>query len=570
VDGTVGYEFANLVNGLFIDARNRRTFTTIYRRFTGTTGNVDDMIYEAKKLIMETALASEVTVLSHRLEEIASTDRRARDFTRSSLTDAISETIACFPVYRTYIDERGTLTSRDRDYINMAIMRAKRRNPGTNTALFDFLRSILLLEQRDPTAEQHRQRLFFTLKFQQLTGPVMAKGLEDTVCYRYLRLASVNEVGGSPEQFGVSLEEFHSANQERLHDWPFSMLAGSTHDTKRSEDVRARINVLSEMPKDWALNVLRWRRINRSKKRAISDGRLVPDANEEYLLYQTLLGTWPTEMRTQDEREQYASRIKQYMNKAVHEGKVNLSWVNDNPEYITALEGFIDRILRNGTATKPNAFLDDIQKLVPKIALFGAVNSVSQTLLKITCPGVPDTYQGTELFDLSLVDPDNRRPVDYSFRRQLLEELDGATSEGGNAVPLCDDLMRDCTDGRIKLWTTARALCFRREHAQLFQTGTYHPITAQGQHSGHVVAFTREHRRELAVVVAPRLAYTLMRGEERPPLGAVWGDTAITLPRASSQFLNVFTGEVLTSTSARTLLCSEVFGHFPVALLLAV
>jgi (1->4)-alpha-D-glucan 1-alpha-D-glucosylmutase len=195
---------------------------------------------------------------------------------------------------------------------------------------------------------------------------------------------------------------------------------------------------------------------------------------------------------------------------------------------------------------------------------------VSQTLLKITCPGVPDTYQGTELFDLSLVDPDNRRPVDYSFRRQLLEELDGATSEGGNAVPLCDDLMRDYTDGRIKLWTTARALCFRREHAQLFQTGTYHPITAQGQHSGHVVAFTREHRRELAVVVAPRLAYTLMRGEERPPLGAVWADTAITLPRASSQFLNVFTGEVLTSTSARTLLCSEVFGHFPVALLLAV
>jgi (1->4)-alpha-D-glucan 1-alpha-D-glucosylmutase len=569
VDGTVGYEFANLVNGLFIDTRNRRTFTTIYRRFTGNVATVDDMTYDAKQLIMRTALASEVTVLSHKLEEIASTDRRARDFTRSSLTEAIRETIACFPVYRTYIDERGTLTGRDRDYINVAIMRAKRRNPGTNTALFDFLRSILLLEQRDPTAEQHRLRLFFALKFQQLTGPVMAKGLEDTVCYRYNRLASVNEVGGSPDQFGVTLEEFHAANEERLREWPYSMLAGSTHDTKRSEDVRARINVLSEMPREWAANVLRWRRINRSKKRAIGDGRLVPDANEEYLLYQTLLGAWPLRMQTGEQREQFAARIKQYMNKAVHEGKVNLSWVNDNPEYIIALEAFIDRILRSGTGTRPNAFLEDMQKLVHKIALFGAMNSVAQTLLKLTCPGVPDTYQGTEVFDLSLVDPDNRRPVDYDMRRRIMDELDHHSSHNGKPVALCDELVRDHADGRIKLWTTHRALCFRREHPQLFQTGEYHSLTAQGEHQGHVVAFTREHRRALCVVAVPRLAYTLARGEERPPLGDLWGDTSLSLPRASSEFLNIFTGEVLTTSASRSLACREIFGHFPAALLLA-
>ena len=569
VDGTVGYEFANLVNGLFIDARNRRAFTTIYRRFTGLMSSVDDMVYEAKKLIMDTALASEVTVLSHRLEEIASIDRRARDFTRNSLTEAIGETIACFPVYRTYIDERGTLAARDRDYINMAIGRAKRRNPGTNAALFDFLRSILLLEQRDTSAEHYRRSLLFTLKFQQLTGPVMAKGMEDTVFYRYHRLASVNEVGGSPDQFGVSVEEFHAANQERLKDWPFSMLAGSTHDTKRSEDVRARIDVLSEMPREWAANALRWRRINRSKKRAIGDGRLVPDANEEYLLYQTLLGTWPMEMHTPEQREEYARRIKQYMTKAVHEAKVNLSWVNDNPEYTTTLDGFIDRILREGTAARPNTFLEELQKLLGKVAFFGAINSVAQTLLRITCPGVPDVYQGTELFDLSLVDPDNRRPVDYAERRRIVDELE-RRSGAHETIALCDELASSPLDGRIKLWTALRALCYRREHAQLFQTGNYHPISAQGEYQSHVIAFTREHQRQLAVVAVPRLAFTLAGGEEKALLGELWKDSVLCMPRASSQFLNVFTGEILTTSSSRTLLCREVFGHFPVALLSAV
>jgi (1->4)-alpha-D-glucan 1-alpha-D-glucosylmutase len=567
VDGTVGYEFTNVVNGLFVDSRNRRAFNVIYRRFTGIIANVDDMVYEAKKLIMDTALASEVTVLSHILEEVAGTDRRARDFTRSSLADTIEETIACFPVYRSYIDERGAISDSDREYINDAIHRAKRRNPSTNAALFDFLRSILLLEERDANAEHHRRRLHFTLKFQQLTGPVMAKGLEDTVCYRYNRLASVNEVGGSPELFGTDVEEFHAGNHERLRDWPYSMLASSTHDTKRSEDVRARIDVLSEMPREWAATAMRWKRINRGKKRTLPDTRIVPDASEEYLLYQTLLGTWPGVSLTQPEREGYVARIKQYMNKAVHEAKVNLSWVNDDPEYISALETFIEKILAPGTNNKKNSFLQEFDALGEKIAAFGAINSLAQTLLKLTAPGVPDTYQGTEFFDLSLVDPDNRRPVDYDRRSRALEEMDQRAASHAGLTEYCAELTRNYADGRVKLWTISRALCFRRENAQLFRTGAYHALHAQGVASEHVVSFAREHNRELAIVAVPRLSYTLLKGKTGAMSGEAWGDTQLQVPRASSDFLNVLTGEVLTSNASRNIACRDLFAHFPVALL---
>ncbi|HET8666618.1 MAG TPA: malto-oligosyltrehalose synthase, partial [Terriglobales bacterium] len=349
VDGSVGYDFANLVNGIFIDQRNSRFFTGLYRRFIGGPVDVDTLIYEAKMLIMRTALSSEVTVLSHLLEEIASTDRHARDFTRPALTDAIREVIACFPVYRTYIDERGNVSDRDRQYIVEAVARAKRRNPSTTTALFDFLRDILLLNiPENVSIDLHRRRLNFTLKFQQLTGPVMAKGLEDTVFYVYNRFVSVNEVGGSPAEFGRPVEEFHRANSERAEHWRFSMLATSTHDTKRSEDVRARLNVLSEMPRPWAAQVMRWRRSNRARKRSIGDGRLVPDPNEEFQLYQTLVGVWPLQINAKGDRESFVQRIKAYMTKAVHEAKVNLSWVNQNPEYVQALEQFIERILRPG------------------------------------------------------------------------------------------------------------------------------------------------------------------------------------------------------------------------------
>src|SRR2546421_11340280 len=310
VDGTSGYEFTNLVNGILIQQKNEREFTKIYHRFINGSADVDALIYNSKKLIMHSALSSEVNVLTNLLAEISSEDRRARDFTLKTLRDAIRETIACFPVYRTYIDERGEYTERDQGFIQKAIARAKRLNSGTAEAVFDFLQDTLLLHDSRKTEDesQYRRKLYFALKFQQLTGPVMAKGLEDTVCYVYNRFVSLNEVGGSPKYFGISVQDFHEANAKRAGRWPSSMLATSTHDTKRSEDARARLDVLSEMPKLWSAFVMRARRLNRNKKITISDGRVVPDGNEEYLLYQTLVGIWPWTKETK-ERTELVNRV---------------------------------------------------------------------------------------------------------------------------------------------------------------------------------------------------------------------------------------------------------------------
>jgi (1->4)-alpha-D-glucan 1-alpha-D-glucosylmutase len=569
VDGTSGYDFAHAVNGIFVDRRNVRSFTNLYRRFIDGGVDPDQLVYESKKLIMNSALASEVTVLSHRLDEISSKDRRARDFTRKALADAIRETIACFPVYRTYIDERGDLTDRDRGYIVEAIVRAKRRNPSTPAAVYDFLRDILLLKTPDPNnhrTDAYRDRLYFTLKFQQLTGPVMAKGMEDTVCYVYNRLVSLNEVGGSPKQFGISVDDFHHENLQRAENWPNSMLATSTHDTKRSEDVRARLNILSEMPREWSAEVMRWRRMNRARKRVLGDGRSVPDHNEEYLLYQTLVGTWPWSGAGADEHQSYVRRMQAYMNKAVHEAKVNLSWINPNPEYSAALEEFIARILQHHAHGRPNVFLQSMEQFASRIALYGAMNSLSQTVLKITSPGVPDIYQGNELWDFSLVDPDNRRPVDFETRKRLLSGLKSV----GSAEPLrlCQELLSEYPDGRIKLWTTMRALCFRRNHPDLFRRGTYVPLYASGERQEHMVAFSRSRDSEVAIVAVPRLIYRLCGGELRPPLGDLWGNTELLAPPGAGKRLeNIFTGEIHEVSARHTLSCRELFGRFPVALL---
>lgn len=568
VDGTVGYEFGNLLNNVFINSRARRFFTNFYHRFIGGAVDVSTLIYESKKRIMLSSLSSEVAVLTHILEDISSTDRRARDFTRSLLRNAIRETIACFPVYRTYIDVRGTISESDRGYIQEAIARAKRRNQNANLAVYDFLRGVLLLEGTNTNGggEQYRKRLLFTLKFQQLTGPVMAKGLEDTACYVYNRFISVNEVGGSPAEFGIGLEEFHHGNLERARDWPYSMLGTSTHDSKRSEDVRARLNVLSEMPKQWSEQVIRWRRANRSKKRTLADGRIVPDANEEYFLYQTLVGTWPFKFENEAEREQFTQRIKEYMIKAVHEAKVNLSWISQDQEYVDNLTQFIDRVLRPGTPKRPNAFLEQFENFVKPVSFFGAINSLAQVLIKITAPGVPDIYRGCELWDFSLVDPDNRRPVDYDLRRRLLQELAPAESDGQGVAAT---LLNEVSNGVAKLWTTMRALHFRRQHPELFKVGSdYLPLFAEGSAHEHVIAFARRRENQMAITVAPRFSSTLMKGEMRAPLGEeTWADATIALPPDSpTQFRNIMTGEGVRAENGR-LLCREVFANFPVALL---
>lgn len=570
VDGTVGYDFANLVNGILIDYRNERLFTNLYHRVIGGAVRVDKLIYQSKKLIMQRALASEVNVLTHMLNQISNRDRRARDFTRGVLREAIRETIACFAVYRTYIDEQGNVNERDRYYIQQAIELAKRRNPLLASAVFDFLQRILLFQGKEDgaTIYGYRAQLYFTLKFQQLTGPVMAKGLEDTACYVYTRFIAVNEVGGSPANFGIPLPEFHRANRLRAERWSHSMLSTSTHDTKRSEDVRARLDVLSEMPRNWAALVMKWRRINRNRKPKLGDGRSVPDDNEEYLLYQTLVGAWPLRMTGDAERAEFICRIEQYMEKAVHEAKVNVSWLNSNPHYVAGMNDFLEKILSPSYRGKTNLFWDSLQKFLPAVSYFGAINSLTQTLLKLTCPGVPDVYQGQEMWDFSLVDPDNRRPVDFSLRSSALQEL-AARGRSDHLASLCQELLREYRDGRIKLWVTRCALNFRRDHKEFFQRGTYVPLPVNHGKEDHVVAFARVHDEEAIIVAAPRLSYTLMKGREEPPIGSVWGDSALSLPPEATgkRLSNIFTGEILSP--GQSLLCREAFATFPLVLLTA-
>jgi (1->4)-alpha-D-glucan 1-alpha-D-glucosylmutase len=569
VDGTVGYEFGNLVNGLWIDSRQEKNFTKIYERFIRAQVDVPTLIYRSKMQVMHTALASEVGVLSHMLDEISSNDRHARDFTRKVLRDTVRETIAWFPVYRTYIDERGEITDRDRKHIEEAISRAKRSSENISPRVFDFLQDILLLRGRDdlPLVYGYRKQLYFTLKFQQLTGPVMAKGLEDTACYVYNRLISVNEVGGSPGEFGNSIDEFHAGNLERRRAWPHSMLTTSTHDTKRSEDVRARINVLTEMPRQWSAQVMRWRRANNVKRTQLADGRIVPDANEEYLLYQTLVGSWPLEMNSDEQRKDYRKRIQQYMTKAVHEAKVNLSWVNQDPAYVEALHRFIAGILKPTSRGRTNRFLEGFEEFIPKIEYFGALNSLAQLLLKITAPGMPDIYQGQELWDLSLVDPDNRRKVDFELRQRYLRKLEESNSY--DTVGLREflaRLAREWRDGRLKMWTTMRALCFRKERQHLFQNGSYVPLFADEGGGDYVVAFARVHEKDVAITAVPRLAFTMTSGEKWP-LGEAWKNARISLPEElQRRFANVLTGENV-SVEGGALNCASVFATLPIALL---
>ncbi len=575
VDGASGYDFTNMVNGIFVQRNNERDFTRIYQRFIDATPDIDSLVYGSKKLIMHSAMSSEVHGLTNLLAEISSEDRHARDFTLKTLRDAIRETIACFPVYRTYIDERGEYTDRDQGYIQKAIARAKRLNASTAEAVFDFLRDTLLLRNSNAPEEeaQYRRKLYFALRFQQLTGPVMAKGLEDTVFYVYNRFVSLNEVGGSPKYFGIRLQDFHSESQRRAARWPNSMLATSTHDTKRSEDVRARLNVLSEMAQLWSAFVRRARRTNRARLRTLSDGRVVPDPNEAYLLYQTLVGVWPWDISDPAQREELIPRIQAYMTKALHEAKVNLSWINQNPEYVQAMQGFVADIL--GPGKRGNAFVNQMQSFMQPVTFFGAINSLAQTVLKLTSPGSPDIYQGGDLWDFSLVDPDNRRPVDFDLREKLLRGLTAAGN--GELRSQSQELLQDYVDGRVKLWTIMRVLRFRREHPELFRRTDYIALETE-EKTEHVCAFARRplpetpgNTRSMLVAVVPRFAYTLMKAKIQAPLGEAWGNTEVVLPADSPNFFcNVLTGEVLKRRENGALSCREIFASFPVAVLAAI
>lgn len=568
VYGTTGYDFANQVNGIFVEGANAKLFDTIYTRFMQHRVDFHDALYQKKKLVMQVALSSEINTLGHYLNRISEQNRHTRDFTLNSLIKSLIEVIACFPVYRTYIADYE-VTERDRQYIEAAVKGARRLNPAVSASVFDFIRDVLLLRFPDNLPEEQRSaRLDFVKRFQQLSGPVMAKGVEDTTFYIYNRLVSLNEVGGSPERFGISLEAFHGQNIDRCKTRPLAILATSTHDTKRSEDVRARINVLSEIPELWREGLMRWSRQNRRIKLVV-DGRARPSRNEEYLLYQTLVGTWPFCHPGTAEFGEFRERIKAYMLKAMREAKVHTSWINPDSHHEDAALYFIDMILKD---SPENGFLPDFNAFQQLTAACGVFNSLSQLLLKITSPGIPDIYQGNELWDFSLVDPDNRRPVDFSTRMALLEQLERLTEEQGLART-AEELTRRRRDGQIKLYLTWKALTFRREQRELFEQGRYLPLEVTGPHREHVCAFERSTNDRAVLVVVPRFCSRLIEHPNGLPLGPeVWQDTGILQPfdTSCSAYRNLLTGELLRlelQEGRPTLLLHKVLALFPVALL---
>ncbi|MGD8910404.1 MAG: malto-oligosyltrehalose synthase, partial [Chromatiales bacterium] len=570
VHGTTGYDFSNLVNGLFVDAGAEDEMGLIYHAFTGASAPLEEQIYNCKKLIMHSALASELNVLAQQLNRIAKLDRNTRDFTLNSLRDALSEVVARFPVYRTYVSPGGA-SEEDRRYVDWAVSVARKHSRAADPSVFGFLREVLLTDIAEGKSDDYRRQVnAFAMKFQQYTSPVMAKGLEDTAFYRYNRLIALNEVGGEPERFGVSVNAFHHLNLERNHHWPHAMLATTTHDSKRSEDVRTRIDVLTELPGKWRQRVQRWARLNRSKKRLVDD-RPAPSANDEYLLYQTLIGAWPLELLNESDVDEasltvFRERIQAYLLKALREAKVDTSWINPDNDYESAVSNFIASLLGSG---EENAFLTDLLDFLPPICRAGLCNSLAQTLLKLTAPGMPDIYQGNEVWDFSLVDPDNRRPVDYSRRRALLKALQTACEDSDALTSFTRHLTDNLEDGRAKLYLTWRCLALRRQHRALFEQGDYLPLEVSGRHAEHLCAFARRKGTQLAVTVAPRLVFRLAGGAL--PLGvALWGDTRIELPLAS--WHNWLTGETLRGESveeAWSLSAGDLLRHFPVALLCA-
>jgi (1->4)-alpha-D-glucan 1-alpha-D-glucosylmutase len=521
VQGTTGYDFANDVVQLLVDSSPEAAVTKTFHRFIGHSVPFGHLLYAKKLLVMKFALANDVDVLGNMLDRLSERNRWYRDFTLEALSRTVRETIACFPVYRTYVEPGQPVNEEDRQIVERAIAAAKRRNPAMEESIFNFLRDVLLLRSpQDVDAAGRAAHAHFVLKFQQTTGPVMAKGLEDTVFYIYNRLAALNEVGGEPQQFGQSVEAFHERNLARQRDWPATLLATSTHDTKRSEDVRARMVAISEIPELWRRSLQRWGTANRRWKRMMNDLK-APDANEEYLLYQTLLGTWPIQANGEPEpvpAPEYIERIQAYMAKALKEAKINTSWIQPNEQWDAAMHDFVAGIL---DSSPRNKFLSLFLPAAKEIARLGAINSLTQTLLKLTSPGVADIYQGTEVWDYSLVDPDNRRPVDYKVHQQMLEGLSSVTP---------DELMKAWPDGRIKMFLIQRALRLRREHPDLFQSGEYSTVQATGTFAECCVSFARQLADKWILVIVPRLSSRI----GFPPIGELWKDTAIELPEALS------------------------------------
>jgi (1->4)-alpha-D-glucan 1-alpha-D-glucosylmutase len=562
IHGTTGYDYLNLINGLFIVQEHHYQLQQFYDNFIGFHNVLDLITYNCKKLILLFSMSSELYILAHRLEGISEQHRSSYDFSFENLRLGLRELIACFPVYRTYITNKlKQVTDVDYRVISDAITMAKQHNLEGDHLIFDFIQSVLLLQ--DPpglTSEQIQTRKEFILRFQQLTGPVMAKGFEDTALYRAYPLISLNEVGMDAKSFGIQVHEFHEANQERLQNWPHTLLTTFTHDTKRSEDARARLNVLSEEPHKWKEAINRWRHINKSKKLELNHME-VPDWNEEYLLYQTLVSSWPIDYRKSHDSI-YLERIQKYMLKALKEAKIHTSWTLPNENYEAAISEYVSRIL---DCTNENQFLNEIEQYIEPIIKAGRLNSLSQLLLKMSSPGVPDFYQGSELWEMTLVDPDNRQPIDYEQRQNGLRYIKEAYEKDFKG--LIKELWLNHDNGLLKLYLTWIGLNFRKRNPNLFQRGEYIPINISGEKSRHVIAFARRYEEKVCIIAAGRF-FTLLADLKThwPPVGNIWKEAKMdALPIFYGNYRDIISG--LEIRIDQQIPLTELFVHFPFAIL---
>jgi len=576
VNGSTGYEFAATVNNLFVDRRNEGALDEIYKRFVRDRMSFADLVYRSKKQVLHETMSGDINSLGHQLNRFSERNRHFRDFTLYSLISTLKEVIACFPVYRTYVGADGpdqTVSDHDRQYIGAAIRCAKQRTPAVTAVVFDFIEQLLLKQTRITSSEECEARARFIGKFQQITSPVAAKGIEDTALYIYNRLLSLNEVGADPTTFGLDPATVHEWMIRRQQEWPSALSATATHDTKRGEDVRARLNVLSELPGAWKATVRQWRGLNRRFKTEVK-GKLAPDANEEYHLYQTLVGAWPF-ARDAACDEAFRQRVHAYMRKALREAKVHTTWLSPDEHYEGAVARFIDAVLDR---RRPNPFLSSFIPFQTRIAEVGIYNSLAQLLIKVTAPGIPDFYQGTEFWDLNLVDPDNRRTVDYTRRQEMLASI--------GANPNLSELLEHRTDGRIKMFVMSRALATRARYKSVYECGAYVPLTTSGAGRESLFAFARQLAPRLqsdaqasapfAITCVPRLIASLIPDAAAPPLGrGVWNDTRIELPPALDRpgpapLRDVFTGAEVYAEQIDgrwTIPAAALFDRLPVSLL---
>jgi (1->4)-alpha-D-glucan 1-alpha-D-glucosylmutase len=548
VHGTTGYEFISQLSGVLVDCNEESRFDSIYRRNTGDISNYTESVVQSKRVTIAEMFANAISNLGVELAQILFEDRNWRDLTRHELTTAVSEFVAHLPVYRTYRRRREHGTAEDREVLREACAKAISDNPRADPQPFEFLRDLLIGEYPSlESSSAFKDRILnWVLTFQQYTGAIMAKAVEDTVFYNYNRFIALNEVGCDPSRFGASAEDFHRANLLRAEFCPLALLTSSTHDSKFSEDIRARLYALSELGGEWDGWIAAWKQ-KTSRHTTVHNFGAMPDSSDQYRFFQILLGVWPFESSEVDDA--FRSRLKEYLRKAVSEAKRHTSILNNNELYLLACDDFVDGVTNTDSS---NDFLLHFEPCASRIARLGMVNSLVQLVLKCTVPGIPDFYQGNETWDFSLVDPDNRRSVDFAFRKRQLS----TASESSYS-----DLLIEWRNGAIKMRVTRDLLKLRGALPHLFSHGSYRAVSAIGFFSGNVLAFERNHEDGAVLVVVPRLSSKI----GCPPLGPTWDNTRIEYLGEGIRWKDAFTGFV--HNTDRPLFLRDLFANLPFAVL---